>query len=69
MINELEFPGNVTVHKHILEHTQCSNFHCMMQMLGCAMGLDRGHCCRSKMQFETSILGYRQLCLIRGISK
>lgn len=39
------------------------------QVTGRAMGLDRGHCCRNKIPFETRILGYRQLCLIRVISK
>lgn len=42
---------------------------CTMQMPECAVGLDRGHCCRNRAPFETSLLGYNQLCLIRGISK
>lgn len=68
MINEPDFLDDVTVQKQPGACTM-RRLPPTMQVPERALGLNGGHCCRNRIPFETRILGYRQLCLIRGISK
>ena len=70
MINEPDFLGDVNVQKHSLEHAQCgSSFHPQCKCRNVLRGWAEVTTAETEPPFEVGILGYSQLCLIRGISK
>ena len=70
MINEPDCPGDVTVQKHSLEHAQCSSsFRPQCKRGNALQGWAEVTAAETNPPLEAGILGYSQLCLIRGISK